>query len=297
MRFFAFVAMTAAFLFVTGCSNIDFLDSSEQTHTAEETPKSEKEVEQKDASEIDEKSDGEDASDKEEKPEDSKEEQETPSDDQQESTDKQEEKESEPKKDSDGLIIIEDPNSTQLVVNKQRKLPEGYEPKDLVVPDVPFYFNEFLPKKQMRKEAAGALERLFAGAKKDGIELVAASGYRSYDRQKTIYENNVKANGEEHANKFSAKPGTSEHQTGLAMDVTSAQMAFKLEQDFIETAEGEWLANHAHEYGFVIRYPKGKTEITGYEYEPWHLRYVGKESATEIHTQEATLEEFFGLYP
>ncbi|UOQ92720.1 M15 family metallopeptidase [Halobacillus shinanisalinarum] len=206
------------------------------------------------------------------------------------------EKESE-KKDSDGLTIVNEPKSIQVVVNKQRKLPEGYKPPDLVVPDVPFYFNEFHPKKQMREEAAHALEALFAGAKKNGIDLVAASGYRSYERQKSIYEQNVAERGEEEANQFSAKPGTSEHQTGLAMDVTSAQVAFKLKQSFRQTNEGEWLANHAHEYGFVIRYLEGKSDITGYSYEPWHLRYVGKDISTNIHNQGETLEEFFGLHP
>ncbi|MBM7551124.1 M15 family metallopeptidase [Thalassobacillus pellis] len=200
-------------------------------------------------------------------------------------------------KGNSGMVVVEEPNSFQVVVNKNRKLPDGFVPKNLVVPDVPFYFDEFHPKKQMRKEAAKALEELFQGARQAGLELVGASGYRSYERQKSIYQNNVKTRGQEWANQFSAKPGTSEHQTGLAMDVTSAQMAFKLEQSFSQTAEGEWLAKHAYEYGFVIRYPKGKSDITGYSYEPWHLRYVGKETAEEIHQQEKTLEEFFGLLP
>ncbi|MFD2924381.1 M15 family metallopeptidase [Halobacillus naozhouensis] len=203
----------------------------------------------------------------------------------------------EEKKDSDGLTVVSEPKSMHVVVNKQRKLPDGYTPPDLVVPDVPFYFTEFHPKKQMRKEAAKALEELFAAASKDGIDLVAASGYRSYERQKSIYQQNVAERGKEEANQFSAKPGTSEHQTGLAMDVTSAQMAFKLKQTFSQTDEGEWLAKHAHKYGFIIRYPKGKSDITGYSYEPWHLRYVGTDISTEIHNQEETLEEFFGFYP
>ncbi|GGC73641.1 putative carboxypeptidase YodJ [Thalassobacillus devorans] len=197
----------------------------------------------------------------------------------------------------DEVVTVDEPHALTVVVNKSRKLPEDFEPNDLVVPDVPFPFDEFHEKKQMRLEAAEALEELFKGAKQDGVELVAASGYRSYERQKLIYEDNVKKNGEEHANQFSAKPGTSEHQTGLAMDVTSAAAAFKLDQDFIETKEGQWLADHGHEYGFIIRYPEGKSDITGYAYEPWHLRYVGKEPAAEIHQQEETLEEFFGLYP
>ncbi|MGP4061929.1 M15 family metallopeptidase [Halobacillus sp. H74] len=197
----------------------------------------------------------------------------------------------------DGLIQVDKPESMTVVVNKNRKLPGEYVPPDLTVPDVPFYFNEDHPKKQMREEAARALEELFAAAEKDGLDLVAASGYRSYDRQKEIYERNVEIYGEEETNTFSAKPGTSEHQTGLAMDVTSAEMSFKLEQSFGNTSEGEWLAEHAHEHGFIIRYIKGMKEVTGYMYEPWHLRYVGEEYSTDVHEREVTLEEFFGYYP
>ncbi|WP_347861258.1 M15 family metallopeptidase [Salimicrobium sp. PL1-032A] len=195
------------------------------------------------------------------------------------------------------MIEVEDPERTDVIVNKQRKLPDGYEPPDLTVPEVPFYFDEFHPKKQMRKEAAKALETLFEAAEEEGLRPVAASGYRSYDRQKTIYENSVAENGEEYANRYSAKPGTSEHQTGLAMDITSAEMSFRLKQSFIETEEGKWLEENAHRFGFVIRYPEGKTDITGYAYEPWHLRYIGKELAEEVYEQEETLEAFFGLYP
>ncbi|TGB05321.1 D-alanyl-D-alanine carboxypeptidase family protein [Halobacillus salinus] len=197
----------------------------------------------------------------------------------------------------DGLTIVHNPESIEVVVNKQRTLPEGYTPDDLVVPDVAFYFDQFLPKKQMRKEAAGALETLFAAAEKDGQKIVAASGYRSYERQKTIFNNYVEVYGEEETKTFSAVPGTSEHQTGLAMDVTSREMSYELDQSFRQTTEGKWLAEHAYEYGFVIRYPKGKDDITGYTYEPWHLRYVGKEKALEIHKQSMTLEEFFGYMP
>ncbi|MYL32394.1 D-alanyl-D-alanine carboxypeptidase family protein [Pontibacillus yanchengensis] len=193
--------------------------------------------------------------------------------------------------------VVDDHTSVEAVINKQRQLPSGYKPSDLTVPEVPFYFEQFLPKKQMREEAASHLENLFSAASKQGLDLVAASGYRSYERQKQIYQSNVEAYGEERANQFSAQPGHSEHQTGLAMDVTVAQVSFKLVQEFGNTDEGDWLANHAHNYGFIIRYPKGKEDITGYNYEPWHLRYVGKEAATEIYNHKQTLEEYFGLVP
>lgn len=218
-----------------------------------------------------------------------------------EQEEKQQEKEQENEQTNentdDSLTVIDDSESVSLVVNKQRKLPDGFEPDDLEEANVPYHAAEGDPKRLLQKVAADALEGLFADAKEDGLELVAVSGYRSYDRQKQIYENNVATNGQQHADKFSAKPGTSEHQTGLAMDVASAALVAVLEQSFIETNEGQWLEDHAHEHGFIIRYPEGKEEITGYSYEPWHLRYVGKEIATEIYQAQITLEEYFGLYP
>ncbi|KAB8139006.1 D-alanyl-D-alanine carboxypeptidase family protein [Gracilibacillus oryzae] len=195
------------------------------------------------------------------------------------------------------LTVVEDPDSVEVIVNKQRKLPDGYKPADLVEPNVSFYAAEGDPKRLMRQVAATALEQLFADAKQSGLEFVAVSGYRSYDRQKVIYENNVAKNGQEHADRYSARPGTSEHQTGLAMDVASAALVAVLEPGFIQTDEGQWLAENAHNYGFIIRYLEGKESITGYSYEPWHVRYVGKELATEVYEQQTTLEEFFGLYP
>lgn len=193
---------------------------------------------------------------------------------------------------SQGIAYVTNASAVEVIVNKQRNLPADYEPDDLVVPDIPFSFSGDDPKKQLRKEAAEAIEQLFAAAKKDGIELAAVSGYRSYSRQKAIFEANAKAKGEEEANRTSAYPGQSEHQTGLAMDVSSKSVNYALEESFGETEEGKWLAEHAHEYGFIIRYPKGKEEITGYSYEPWHIRYVGKELAAAVYESGLTLEEF-----
>ena len=190
-------------------------------------------------------------------------------------------------------VVVENPTSVKVLVNKTHKLPDGYVPPDLVVPDVPFPFEEDHPKKQMRQEAAAALEELFQASSQAGLELFATSGYRSYERQKAIYQNNVRKMGQAEADKFSARPGTSEHQTGLAMDVTSAEMGFSLEQSFGQTDEGVWLADNAHRFGFIIRYPEGQSAITGYSYEPWHIRYIGKEAATEVYEQGITLEEYF----
>lgn len=190
--------------------------------------------------------------------------------------------------------VIANPDDLLVLVNKRRSLPPDYVPPDLVVPNVPFPFKEDDPKKQMRAEAARALEQLFAAAKEAGLELYAQSGYRSYERQRAIFAFNAARKGEEVANMTSAYPGQSEHQTGLAMDVTSPKVGYDLIEEFGETPEGKWLAEHAARYGFIIRYPKGKEHITGYSYEPWHLRYVGVEHAQHIMANNLTLEEYLG---
>jgi len=197
------------------------------------------------------------------------------------------------KEDKKGIAVITNASSPYALVNKKRNLPSDYAPSDLVVPNVPFSFSGDSPKKQMRKEAAGALEKLFEAAKDDGIELKAVSGYRSYATQKAIFESNVNRKGEEAANRTSARPGQSEHQTGLAMDVSSASASYGLEESFGDTKEGKWLAKHAADYGFIIRYPKGKEDLTGYSYEPWHVRYVGGQIAKDIANKKLTLEQYF----
>lgn len=180
------------------------------------------------------------------------------------------------------------------MVNKEVGLPESYIPEDLVIPNVLFSFgNQDIEKAYIRQEAATALENLFNDAKVENISLFAVSGYRSYSRQKAIYQNEVAVSGEEWANKSVAVPGFSEHQTGLAMDVSAQSVGFTLTEDFGQTTEGIWLAQNAHKYGFIIRYPEGKEQITGYRYEPWHIRYVGVDVATDIYENNLTLEEYY----
>ncbi|MYL46822.1 carboxypeptidase [Virgibacillus halodenitrificans] len=191
-----------------------------------------------------------------------------------------------------GATVLQNPYDQLALVNKQHALPADYIPKDLVTPKVRFPFTEDLPKKQMRQVAATALEKMFAAADKAGLDLFAQSGYRSYERQDAIFASNLNEHGEEAANKFSARPGESEHQTGLTMDVTSPDINYGLTIEFGKTDEGKWIKKHAAEYGFIIRYPKGKENITKYQYEPWHLRFVGKEAAKEIMTKGITLEEY-----
>lgn len=197
----------------------------------------------------------------------------------------------------DGKEIIKNVDNILVFVNKESALlPEDYEPSDLVIPDVRFSFTVTpdIEKAYMRKEAAEALEEMFTQAESEGIYLFAVSGYRSYDRQKQIFQNKVNQVGdEEQAAQVVAVPGTSEHQTGLTMDISSESAGFELVEQFADTPEGQWLADNAHKFGFILRYPKGKEHITGYTFEPWHFRYVGKEAAEIIYENDWTLEEFF----
>lgn len=196
----------------------------------------------------------------------------------------------------DGKNVIQNPMNMMVLVNKQFSLPDGYTPDDLVRPNVLFSFgDQDIEKSYMRKEAAEALELMFEEGNKVGIELFAVSGYRSYDRQVAVYNAEVAKFGEEKAIEAVAFPGSSEHQTGLAMDLSSKSANFELSEQFGETTEGKWIAENAHNFGFVLRYPKGKEDITGYKYEPWHFRYVGKEAAKNIFEKQLTLEEYFNL--
>jgi len=195
---------------------------------------------------------------------------------------------------NDAVQVVAKPDDIAVLVNKSYRLPKNYKPDDLVEPNVPFIFKEKLEKRLMRKEAAEALEKLFAAAEKDGVPLAGVSGFRSEATQKALFESYVKRDGEEAARKYSAVPGFSEHQTGLAMDVTGINGKCPAEDCFAGTKEAKWLADHAAEYGFIIRYPKGKDDITGYQYEPWHLRYVGTKMAKDIADKGLTLEEYLG---
>ncbi|WP_227004108.1 M15 family metallopeptidase [Salicibibacter halophilus] len=193
----------------------------------------------------------------------------------------------------DGVETIQNPDNVQVLVNHDYALPEGYEPDDLTAPDVTFSFDEDVEKRYLREPAADALENLFDDAEEDGHALFAVSGYRSYERQDAVFTNAAAESSEEEANETIATPGNSEHQTGLAMDISSESNNFELSTSFAETKEGEWVAEHAHEHGFIIRYPKDGEEITEISYEPWHLRYVGEEAAEIIYEHDITLEEFF----
>ena len=131
--------------------------------------------------------------------------------------------------------------------------------------------------------------KLASAAAQQGLNIYFSSGFRSYDYQAQIYNNYVARDGQAVADTYSARPGYSEHQTGLAIDVN------QIDDSFIGTPEAIWLENHCHEYGFILRYPQGKQSITGYQYESWHIRYVGTDLSYAIHNSGLTLEEYFGI--
>ncbi|CAM2362088.1 D-alanyl-D-alanine carboxypeptidase family protein [Listeria seeligeri] len=193
-----------------------------------------------------------------------------------------------------GIQYIENQENILVLANKDYSLQPSYTPPDLVRPNVTFSFgDEQVEKAQMRKEAGTALEEMFQAANKDGYKLFAVSGYRSYKRQQEVFQAEVNSKGDTKAREAVAYPGTSEHQTGLAMDISSESQSYELTEAFGTTPEGKWLEENAHNYGFILRYMKGREDITKYQYESWHYRYVGKDAATIIYENNWTLEEFF----
>jgi zinc D-Ala-D-Ala carboxypeptidase len=196
------------------------------------------------------------------------------------------------KNEKKSVSVVANPSAIPVLVNKVNKLPDSYQPSDLVDPDIPFIFKAKVEKRKMRSSAARAIEKLFAGAKQNGVSLLGVSAYRSHAAQTAVFNHYVSIDGVKAAKTYSAVPGTSEHETGLAIDVTGGDGKCAAEDCFAGTTAAKWLEKHADEYGFIIRYPKGKEDITGYQYEPWHLRYVGKTVAKDIMSHKITLEEY-----
>lgn len=175
--------------------------------------------------------------------------------------------------------LMDTPDSLWVLVNKTHTLPESYKPTLITQQTLPAKTQQGL----MVPFAYEQLKVLFAGAKADGIDIFVRSGYRSYQTQKGLYGDG--------SNQYRAKPGTSEHQTGLAMDVVNH--ANRLDENLSQCKEALWLRDHAHEYGFIIRYPKEKEAVTGYPAEWWHLRYVGKQIAYTCYANNWTYDEFY----
>lgn len=195
------------------------------------------------------------------------------------------------------IVINTDTSTVTYLVNREFSLPEDFVPEGLTTPDVLFPFSDTtIDKAKMTPEAGAALALLFNAAYDEaGLTLYGVSAYRSYARQYTIYATNLATRGIAHTNRYSAAPGRSEHQTGLAIDISCASEGYGLETTFADTPEGIWVAENAHRFGFILRYPKDKEAITGYNYEPWHIRYVGTELAGYLYETGLTLDEYYGV--
>ena len=170
-----------------------------------------------------------------------------------------------------------------ILVDKEYGLPNDYIPQDLVEID-----KKYSIKGLAKKDAAEAFIKMASDALKYNLHIINESAYRSFDRQKELYDIEYEISGIK-ANDTIALPGHSEHQTGLAFDLctdTNDMYSFGNTNEFI------WLSKHAHEYGFILRYPKGKENITGYKYEPWHYRYLGKDLATKVYESGLTYDEY-----
>ena len=180
------------------------------------------------------------------------------------------------------------------LANAECLLEDSYVPMDLVRIGVKKTSSTVI---QMRQAASDALDKMFADALESGLTLYAHSGYRSYSTQRTMYYNRLeKNNGRDDG--YVAKPGASDHQTGLGIDVISkAWIGKSFNSDFAKTAEAQWMAENCANYGFIIRYPEDKVDITGIAYEPWHLRYVGIAAALYMTQEGLTLEEFSEEWP
>jgi len=176
-----------------------------------------------------------------------------------------------------------------LIVNKYYGLDKNYVPSNLVsLPST--YTDNYC---RLEQTTYNQFKKLVADAKKEGLNIICRSGYRSYNDQSYIYNSYVRDNGLTWANQYSAKPGYSEHQTGLAIDVAAAGGNYGI---FANSKEFVWIKNNAHKYGFILRYLSGEENITGYNYESWHYRYVGVDAATQIFNEKITYEEYYEYY-
>lgn len=181
--------------------------------------------------------------------------------------------------------LVVKPDSISVLVNKQNRLSKFFIPENLELINTKYSYEG----KMLTKTAKTSFEEMCKSALKNKLKIVGMSAYRSYEYQEKLYNDYVTENGKLYADISSARPGHSEHQTGLAIDVTRNNEDY---HNFEATEEFIWMQNNAHKFGFILRYPKEKEDITGFKYEPWHYRYVGKEIAEYIHDNNITLEEY-----
>ena len=185
------------------------------------------------------------------------------------------------------MVATDTNKDVLMLVNKYNYLSSSYVPKDLETIDANYSRGV---NNKLRHVAKVAFEKMAAAAKLDNIIIFNQSAYRSYQSQVTIYNRSVASYGVEESDKTSARPGNSEHQTGLTLDINSVDNSFK------NTSEYQWLIKNSYKYGFILRYPENKEEITGYAYEPWHYRYVGLDAASKINEEGITFDEYYAYY-
>ncbi len=192
--------------------------------------------------------------------------------------------------------VVEDyssPDSNWQLVNRTHALSVDFVPSNIAIPDVPTRTDKSTDERSVRTDIAKPLKEMFDAAASYSYQLVIGSGYRSANLQSIYFNSSVAANGATEAARYVAQPGQSEHQTGLAVDITTVSRACYLTECFADTSDGQWLAKNSYKYGFIMRYQSGKESITGYNYEPWHFRYVGIDLATALYESNLALEEAY----
>lgn len=181
--------------------------------------------------------------------------------------------------------IVENPDDVTVLVNKLHEIPKDWEPDDLEdVIDC---------HQQLRHEANEAYTKFYQAAKAKGIAIYTISGYREPETQQLYWDNSVEVFGQEHAIQYNAYPRRSEHELGLSVDISYTTEGDRLSEKVADSALGKFIESDAYKYGFILRYPQDKVRITGYSYEPWHIRYVGVDLATKLHNENITLEEYY----
>ena len=181
-------------------------------------------------------------------------------------------------------------NQYFVLINKDNKLDKSYVPSNLKKSEAKFL--DYAQDNNLENATADAAKKMFDAAAQDGISLIGVSGYRSYSVQKGLYETRIEKNGEEKTRAYTAEPGASEHQSGLAIDILCDEYQ-TLDEGFEDTDAFRWLTENCYKYGFILRYLKGKEDITGYNYEPWHFRYIGNEEvAKDIMNRGLVFEEY-----
>lgn len=187
-----------------------------------------------------------------------------------------------------GIKTVHQPSRIDVLVNKYNRLPDNYMPELVEVPD--YLCARGVGKQYLRKEAKEAFERMYEDAQKLGLDITIYGSYRSIEMQNDIWNRKVNSGKTlEEVERFNARGGHSEHNTGLAIDV------IKNNYSVLETEEYKWYKANAHKYGFIIRYPEGEDKITGYSYEPWHLRYLGEELAAKVYDSGLAYEKYYAM--